>query len=497
MVGASQDLYDHEQQLQHQHQVQQQEQQQQLQQQQQQHDLSGISLPVTGAAYIGRVGGGGAVGVGGGALPPPSAPPFLPTTPSFSFGASHSPPSSSFASPDMSLPKTEGGATGMGRGLLPSSSSSSSSSATTFLTMPSPYFPLPAAPGEDERQDGGRSTRFSTRNCSSPSSLPPPSSFHTSSLPSSQAQPPPIPSSSFQSSSSYPTLDDGAMLAMSLPPSLPPSFPQFSAIPSQQQQHLQQQHLQQQQLQQQQLQLLQQQQQLQQQQLIVQQQQQILQHQQQQLQRQYLILNPSYPGIRLVHAQPPMYLIDNFLSPEECQALMAAAKGSLIRAPVVGAGNGQLSGSRTSSTCYLAREDVPSLLHKICLLTGKPQEHIELPQVGRYLASQEYKQHFDAFDLDTEDGRRFAENGGQRVATVLIYLNHVVSGGCTHFRCLNLSITPTQGLAVVFFPASLDGCLDDRALHAAEPAIDEKWVSQVWIRQGSYAGVPTRRIPLI
>ena len=35
-----------------------------------------------------------------------------------------------------------------------------------------------------------------------------------------------------------------------------------------------------------------------------------------------------------------------------------------------------------------------------------------------YLASQEYKQHFDAFDLGTEDGRRFAENGGQRVATV-------------------------------------------------------------------------------
>ncbi|GAB5036906.1 prolyl 4-hydroxylase alpha subunit [Nannochloropsis oceanica] len=309
MVGASQDLYDHEQQLQHQHQVQQQEQQQQLQQQQQQHDLSGISLPVTGAAYIGRVGGG---------------------------GAQHQ---------EKMKDKTEEGA---------------------------------------------------------------------------RAQPPPIPSSSFQSSSSYPTLDDGAMLAMSLPPSLPPSFPQFSAIPSQQQQHLQQQHLQQQQLQQQQLQLLQQQQQLQQQQLIVQQQQQILQHQQQQLQRQYLILNPSYPGIRLVHAQPPIYL-----------------------------------------------------------------------------ASQEYKQHFDAFDLDTEDGRRFAENGGQRVATVLIYLNHVVSGGCTHFRCLNLSITPTQGLAVVFFPASLDGCLDDRALHAAEPAIDEKWVSQVWIRQGSYAGVPTRRIPLI
>ena len=40
----------------------------------------------------------------------------------------------------------------------------------------------------------------------------------------------------------------------------------------------------------------------------------------------------------------------------------------------------------------------------------------------RYLSSQEYKQHFDAFDLATEDGRRFAENGGQRVATVRSYV---------------------------------------------------------------------------
>jgi hypothetical protein len=31
----------------------------------------------------------------------------------------------------------------------------------------------------------------------------------------------------------------------------------------------------------------------------------------------------------------------------------------------------------------------------------------------------------------------------------------------------------------VFFPATLQGKLDENALHAAEPALDEKWVSQV------------------
>lgn len=173
---------------------------------------------------------------------------------------------------------------------------------------------------------------------------------------------------------------------------------------------------------------------------------------------------------------------------------MRAADGFLIRAPVVGAGNGELSTSRTSSTCYFAREDVPCLISRVCALTGKPVEHIELPQVGRYMADQEYKQHYDAFDLSTEDGRRFAENGGQRVCTVLVYLNDVAQGGRTTFSKLGLSVTPRRGMAVVFFPATLDGRLEEAALHAAEPAVDVKWVSQVWIRQGAYAGVPTRRI---
>ena len=37
-------------------------------------------------------------------------------------------------------------------------------------------------------------------------------------------------------------------------------------------------------------------------------------------------------------------------------------------APVVGPGNGEVSVSRTSSTCYLAREDLPSLVSRVCAL---------------------------------------------------------------------------------------------------------------------------------
>lgn len=105
--------------------------------------------------------------------------------------------------------------------------------------------------------------------------------------------------------------------------------------------------------------------------------------------------------------------------------------------------------------------------------------------MGRYLPSEQYYHHYDAFNLDEEDGRRFASNGGQRTVTVLIYLNDVERGGQTSFPSLKLEVRPVQGMALIFFPATVEGVLDRRALHAALPAVDPKFVSQVWIRQSN------------
>ena len=104
-----------------------------------------------------------------------------------------------------------------------------------------------------------------------------------------------------------------------------------------------------------------------------------------------------------------------------------------------------------------------------------------MPQVGRYLSGEQYLQHFDAFDLSDEDGRRFAANGGQRTVTVLVFLNDVAQGGgSTAFPNLNVEVQPRRGMAVVFIPSTLNGLLDRMALHAGMPAVDVKYVSHVW-----------------
>ena len=79
------------------------------------------------------------------------------------------------------------------------------------------------------------------------------------------------------------------------------------------------------------------------------------------------------------------------------------------------------------------------------------------------------------------------------MCTVLVYLNDVTQGGHTSFSKLGFKVLPQKGTALVFFPARLDGVLDDSYLHAAEPALDEKWVSQIWVRQNEYNGVPSIR----
>jgi len=209
-------------------------------------------------------------------------------------------------------------------------------------------------------------------------------------------------------------------------------------------------------------------------------------------------VNQNYPGLRQIYYDPPIFVVDEFLNEKETDFLIEAASDSFTPAPVVGVGNGVISETRTSSTCYLAKEEVPDLTRKIASLTQKPIIHMELPQVGRYFTSQQYLPHYDAFNADEADGARFAANGGQRTVTVLIYLNDVARGGHTSFPQLGpLNIHPVRGTALVFFPATVDGHLDPRALHAALPAVDTKFVSQIWIRQGNYYGQPSKRLPEI
>lgn len=192
----------------------------------------------------------------------------------------------------------------------------------------------------------------------------------------------------------------------------------------------------------------------------------------------FLELN-KFPNLRQVHNDPPIYVVENFLSPSECDYIIKISEPKLEKSHVVDkkTGVGIVHPARTSESTYHGY-NLKWLISRVHRLTGIPQNFQEPAQVARYNTGQFYRSHQDALDNPGEDG--------QRVCTVLIYLNDVKKGGGTLFNKLNVRVRPKKGSAVVFFPSKMDGTIDERYLHTAEDASDTKWVSQVWLRNKKY-----------
>lgn len=203
-----------------------------------------------------------------------------------------------------------------------------------------------------------------------------------------------------------------------------------------------------------------------------------------------LNINTAYRNLRTLRADPPVHRVASFLPLCVCAKLRGAAhpllKPSAVQPLSVAerrASGIRTGGGRNSSTAHLHHRSIPSVLERAEDLLQLPRVHFEYPQVARYKPGQQYTSHLDAVDLASTAGARMADEGGQRICTLLIYLNTCTTGGETHFGHLDLAVAPQEGDALVFFPAFLCGTPDPRLQHSAQPAVDEKWVLQLWARQ--------------
>src|SRR5690606_540779 len=99
--------------------------------------------------------------------------------------------------------------------------------------------------------------------------------------------------------------------------------------------------------------------------------------------------------------------------------------------------------------------------------------------------------HFDYFHLDQPGEAALLTLGGQRVASLVIYLNDVEAGGETTFPRGGLSIAPRKGSAVYFAYTDAQSRTDALSFHAGAPvARGEKWIATRWMRERPYPGLP-------
>ncbi len=188
----------------------------------------------------------------------------------------------------------------------------------------------------------------------------------------------------------------------------------------------------------------------------------------------------THPRATKICEKTPIYTIEDFLTAEECDTLIAAGQDKVVPSTFLGQ---KTSAHIRDSSSYYAMTGAEWVSEKVTQLTEKSVREQEAPQICRYRTGEQYTAHHDYFHTGTPMGDEAMKAGGQRIATVLIYLNDCAEGGHTSFPTVGLSVKPKKGTALVFFPCKADGTPDTRTLHAALPAVDEKWVSQVWVRQ--------------
>jgi len=200
-------------------------------------------------------------------------------------------------------------------------------------------------------------------------------------------------------------------------------------------------------------------------------------------------------GDREVHVlttvqHPRVVVFGNLLGADECQAIIEAARPRMARSETVAesAEGSEVNAARTSRGMFFERGELPviaALEARIAKLLRWPVQNGEGLQVLHYQPGAEYQPHYDYFDAKHASTPSILKRGGQRVATLVMYLNTPTRGGATTFPDIKMAVQPVQGHAAFFSYAQPDP--SSLSLHGGAPVLEgEKWVATKWLRQGKF-----------
>ena len=188
---------------------------------------------------------------------------------------------------------------------------------------------------------------------------------------------------------------------------------------------------------------------------------------------------------------PRVVMLSGVLTDDECDQLIDAARSRLARSETVDdrTGAGEVHEARTSRGMFFQREEtdlVARIERRLATLLSWPIERGEGLQVLHYGPGAEYLPHHDYFDPDAPGSAAVLRRGGQRVGTVVMYLNTPAAGGATVFPDAGgLCVNAVKGHAVFFsYPLPVAAT---RSLHGGAPVLQgEKWVATKWLRQSRF-----------
>ena len=200
--------------------------------------------------------------------------------------------------------------------------------------------------------------------------------------------------------------------------------------------------------------------------------------------------NPTYKGrgycdIKEDYEEPQIF--ENFISNDEITYIIESSKPKFRESKLV---TGYSEKVRKSETAWLSKNDpvIASIIKRVCSITHIPFENAEKIQVVKYQPNGFYTRHYDASCDDKKECVEFEKNGGQRMVTMIIYLNDDFTGGTTEFPNLKTEFQPKKGNGLLFYSLQKNGnkC-HPKSLHAGKPVkTGEKYIANVWLREKPY-----------
>jgi prolyl 4-hydroxylase len=188
---------------------------------------------------------------------------------------------------------------------------------------------------------------------------------------------------------------------------------------------------------------------------------------------------------------PRVIVLGGVLSDQECDELIALSRERMRRSEtfLLDEGVSVVHEARTSEGMFFNRgenELCRRIEARLAALCQWPLENGEGLQILRYGPGAEYKPHYDYFDPEQPGSHKALGSAGQRVASVVIYLNTPTRGGATTFPDAGIDVSPIKGNAV-FFSYDRPHPMT-KTLHGGAPVLEgEKWVATKWLRERAYS----------
>ena len=180
-------------------------------------------------------------------------------------------------------------------------------------------------------------------------------------------------------------------------------------------------------------------------------------------------------------------LLPEFITPDECKNLIGLIDKDLNESTVALGAERVVDDSRKSQTAYLCdcSKQVMALKNKIAKELGVNVNQMEGLQGQKYSKDGYFKEHHDGFD--SVNIKKFGLHSGNRIKTLMIFLNMEMEGGWTTFPAVDRSFMPLTGCALTWDNLKEDGKLQPAAKHTAERvAFGEKYIVTAWIRENEW-----------